>query len=161
VNFLFDDEQEMLRDSLRRLLQRTTSADDVRALLDSDTGFDAAAWKRAAELGSLSMLVPEKLGGGSLSGQGVVDAVLIAEEWGRALAPGPFLSTQVALHAISEYAFLAWSPASRSSRGASPNKAPTGTPRRSCSERPRAPTAGPSTARSCSWKAPRSQTISW
>lgn len=103
MNFLFDDEQEMLRDSLRRLLQRTTSSDDVRALLDTDTGFDATAWKRAAELGSLSMLVPEKLGGGSLSGQGLVDVVLIAEEWGRALAPGPFVSTQVALSAISEY----------------------------------------------------------
>jgi alkylation response protein AidB-like acyl-CoA dehydrogenase len=103
VNFLFDDDQELLRDSVRRLLQRDAPSAELRRLLDTDTGFNEALWRRAAELGTLSMLVPAEFGGGSLTGQGLVDAVLLAEEWGRALAPGPFVSTQVALAALSTF----------------------------------------------------------
>jgi len=43
----------------------------VRTLADDPTGFDRQWWKRGAELGWTSVLVPEALGGGSVSGDGV------------------------------------------------------------------------------------------
>ena len=46
-------------------------------------------WRRAAELGWASLLVPEELGGGSVSGDGVGDLALVAELIGRTVAPGP------------------------------------------------------------------------
>ena len=65
-----------------------------------DGRFAADYWRRAAELGWFSMLVPERLGGGSASGNGLMDAALIAYERGRGLQPGPFVGTNVAAYAL-------------------------------------------------------------
>ncbi len=46
-------------------------------------------WQEGAELGWTSLLVPEEDGGGSVSGHGLLDLVLVAEEMGRRVAPGP------------------------------------------------------------------------
>jgi alkylation response protein AidB-like acyl-CoA dehydrogenase len=61
----------------------------VRELHAANTSFDAKWWRRAAELGWASLLVPEELGGGSVSGDGVADLALIAEQIGKTVAPGP------------------------------------------------------------------------
>jgi alkylation response protein AidB-like acyl-CoA dehydrogenase len=61
----------------------------VRELHAANTSFDAQWWRRAAELGWVSLLVPEELGGGSVSGDGVADLALIAEQIGKTVAPGP------------------------------------------------------------------------
>lgn len=66
----------------------------VRELHAAGTAFDPGWWQRAAELGWASLLVPEELGGGSVSGNGVQDLALIAELLGKTVAPGP-------LHPIS------------------------------------------------------------
>jgi alkylation response protein AidB-like acyl-CoA dehydrogenase len=58
-------------------------------------------WKKAAELGWTSMFVPEAHGGGTLSGQSVQDAAMMAEEIGRTLAPGPFLPVNVVAAAVA------------------------------------------------------------
>ncbi len=47
------------------------------------------------------MLVPDALGGGSISGDGLRDAAIVAEERGRLLQPGPFVAMNVAAHAIA------------------------------------------------------------
>jgi alkylation response protein AidB-like acyl-CoA dehydrogenase len=73
----------------------------VRALYDTVDGFDRAWWQQAAELGWTSMLVPEALGGGSLSGGPLRDAVIVADEMGRLVSPGPFLATNVVAGAIA------------------------------------------------------------
>lgn len=49
------------------------------------------------------MLAEENLGGGSVSGKGVLDAVAIAEKLGRALHPAPFLSVNVVAYSISRF----------------------------------------------------------
>src|SRR5688500_4253335 len=46
------------------------------------------------------MLVPEADGGGSLSGNGLLDLVLVAEEMGRLVSPGPLLPVSVVADAI-------------------------------------------------------------
>ncbi len=63
---------------------------EVRRLMDTDTGFDAALWRKIAEQGWMGMLIPEQYGG---FGMGMVDMAATLEEMGRALLPGPFFST--------------------------------------------------------------------
>jgi alkylation response protein AidB-like acyl-CoA dehydrogenase len=47
------------------------------------------------------MLVPEKFGGGTLSGQGLLDLTLIVEETGRLVSPGPLLPVNVVAAALA------------------------------------------------------------
>jgi alkylation response protein AidB-like acyl-CoA dehydrogenase len=89
------EEQEFFRTSIRRFLETETPLTVTRALYDTAEGFDRAWWRKAAELGWTSLLVPEELGGGTLSGRPVCDAVIVAEEVGLLVAPGPFLPVNV------------------------------------------------------------------
>jgi len=57
---------------------------------DDGSGHDPALWAQLAEMGVLSMLVPESAGG---MGGTEVDLVLLLEELGRAAVPGPVLET--------------------------------------------------------------------
>ena len=54
-----------------------------------------------AELGWFAFLAPDELGGGGISGKGVLDAVILAEERGKVLQPGPFIDTNVVVAAIA------------------------------------------------------------
>ncbi len=62
--------------------------------------FDPAWWQRAAELGWTGLLVPEGLGGGSVSGDGFADLALVAEQIGKTVAPGPLYPVSVVLAAL-------------------------------------------------------------
>ena len=95
-------DQELLRDTTRRFLENECSMPTVRGLEHHPDGFDAEWWRRGAELGWTALLVAERDGGGSVSGAGMLDAVLVAEELGRAVAPGPFLPTNVVGAALSQ-----------------------------------------------------------
>src|SRR4029450_7196413 len=66
-----------------------------------DDGFAASYRRQAAELGWYSMLVPESLGGGSISGNGAVDVALIAYKRGGRLQPGAFVGTNVVAYALA------------------------------------------------------------
>lgn len=61
----------------------------VRQLHSDGISFERPWWRRAAELGWASLLVPEELGGGSVSGNGVEDLALVAQQTGKTVAPGP------------------------------------------------------------------------
>lgn len=84
-----NSDQELFRRTVRQFLEREVPLSTVRELTDDPAGFDRTWWRKGAELGFTSMLVPEKLGGGSLSGQGLCDLAIIAEEAGRLVSPGP------------------------------------------------------------------------
>jgi alkylation response protein AidB-like acyl-CoA dehydrogenase len=96
-------EQEFFRETTAKFL-----ADQVPAsLLQRWAGvvpedFEARYWRRGAELGWTSLLVSEEAGGGSISGQPVVDLAMIAEEFGRHAAPGPLLPANVVAGALSD-----------------------------------------------------------
>ena len=90
-------DQKILRSSTRALLQKEYSLDRLRRLADDEPRWDRDGWSRAAALGWGATLVPEELGGGSVSGQGVRDLALLAEELGAGVAPGPFLPVNVVL----------------------------------------------------------------
>lgn len=87
-------EQEILRATAAKFVERY-SLDVVRELLSSDEGLPEGYLRQAADLGWFSMLVPEAHGGGSVSGSEVRDLAIVAEERGRGLHPGPFISMNI------------------------------------------------------------------
>ena len=95
------DDQEFFRDTTRRFLATECPLTTVRDLAHVPDGFDRAYWRQGAELGWTSLLVPEELGGGSISGNGVVDLTIVADAFGRHVAPGPLLPTNVVAAAIA------------------------------------------------------------
>lgn len=72
----------------------------VRELHAAGASFDPAWWRRAAELGWTGLLVPEELGGGSVSESGLADLAMVAERLGRTVAPGPLYPVSVVLTAL-------------------------------------------------------------
>ena len=95
------EDQEFFRETTRKFLAAECPIATVRALESDPAGFDAGWWKRGAELGWTSMLVPEADGGGSLSEHGLLDLVLVAEEMGRLVSPGPLLPVNVVAATIA------------------------------------------------------------
>jgi len=95
------DEQQVFLDATRRLLAAECPPSAVRALEHHPDGFDAGTWERGAGLGWTSLLVPEADGGGALSRHGLSDLVLVAEEFGRTVAPGPLLPVNVVADALA------------------------------------------------------------
>jgi len=94
MDFEFSDEQEALRATVRRFLAEQAPIQPyVRDLYGDDRGTTDAVWKGLADLGATGLLVPTEYGG---AGMGMVDMGVVLEELGRAVHPGPFLSTAVA-----------------------------------------------------------------
>jgi alkylation response protein AidB-like acyl-CoA dehydrogenase len=83
-------------------LEKEASLSRLRELHAAGIAFDAAWWRRAAELGWTSLLVPESLGGGSVSGNGVKDLAVVAELAGRTVAPGPLHPVSTVLAGLVE-----------------------------------------------------------
>ncbi len=96
------DDQQLLHQTTRKFLESTCTLETVRQLADAEpAGYDAAWWKSGADLGWTSLLVPEEDGGGSVSGHGLLDLALVAEEMGRMVSPGPLLPVNVVAEALS------------------------------------------------------------
>lgn len=85
-------------------LQKEAPLARVRELHAAGLSFDLPWWQRAAELGWTALLVPEELGGGSVSGNGVRDLAMVAEQLGKTVAPGPLYPVSVVLTALAECA---------------------------------------------------------
>jgi alkylation response protein AidB-like acyl-CoA dehydrogenase len=90
-------ERLLFASTAQAFLAKEASLPRVRELHAAGASFDREWWRRAAELGWASMLVPEELGGGSVSGDGVGDLALVAEEVGHTVAPGPLHPVNVVL----------------------------------------------------------------
>ena len=78
----------MLRRSASEFLSKECSPKVVRRLMESEDGFDPALWKKIAELGWTALGIPEDYGGVGT----FLDLIVVLEEAGRALLPGPFFS---------------------------------------------------------------------
>ncbi|MBV1904694.1 MAG: acyl-CoA/acyl-ACP dehydrogenase, partial [Pseudomonadales bacterium] len=90
MNFEFSEEQNMLREQALGFLQDNCSLAVVRESLESGGTFNAELWKKVAEMGWTSTVIPEAYGGLGLS---YFELSVIAEELGRALSPLPFSSS--------------------------------------------------------------------
>ncbi len=99
MDFAFSEEQEMLRRSAREFLAKECPPSVVRRLMDTPDAYDEALWKKIAGLGWTALGIPEEYGGVGT----FLDLVVVLEEAGRALLPGPFFSTMgLAVPAIIE-----------------------------------------------------------
>jgi alkylation response protein AidB-like acyl-CoA dehydrogenase len=92
MDFGFSEEQEMLRKSARDFLAKESPMTYVRQMMEDDRGFRDEQWKKMAELGWLGLILPEEHGG---AGGDFVDMVVVLEEMGRVVLPGPFFSTAI------------------------------------------------------------------
>lgn len=101
VDLELTSDQELFRDTTRQFLRAEAPLTIVRKWADTPAGFDRSWWARGAGLGWTSLLVSEERGGGSISGQGLADLALVAEEMGRLVSPGPLSPVNVAAEAIS------------------------------------------------------------
>src|SRR6185312_4322338 len=100
MNLALSDDQQFFQETTRKFLEQEMPLTAVRALADDPAGFDRAWWARGCELGWTSLLVDEADGGGSLGGEGVLDLVIVAEEMGRLVSPGPLTPTNVVAAAL-------------------------------------------------------------
>src|SRR5580704_11737849 len=100
MRFDATEEQQQLQTITRRFLEETAPLTTVRLWGDKNpAGFDREWWRRATDLGWTSLLVPESKGGSASSEaglSGLADLVIVAEERGRLVSPGPLLPTSVA-----------------------------------------------------------------
>ncbi|MBX8690954.1 acyl-CoA dehydrogenase [Mycobacterium sp. 20091114027_K0903767] len=95
-------EQMLFTSTAQAFLEKEVPLTRVRQLHAEGISFDPRWWGRAAELGWASLLVPEELGGGSPSGDGVTDLALLAEQAGRTVAPGPLHPVSTVLAGLIE-----------------------------------------------------------
>jgi len=101
MEIALSDDQEFFRDTTRKFLGSECPIPKVRSLRSNPDGFERDYWRQGAELGWTSLLVPEDLGGGSVSGNGVADLALVADAFGAHVAPGPLLPCSVVATALS------------------------------------------------------------
>ncbi|GAC1398121.1 MAG: acyl-CoA dehydrogenase family protein [Mycobacterium sp.] len=95
-------ERLLFASTTQSFLGKEASLARLRELHAAGSSFEPDWWRRAAELGWTSLLVPEELGGGSVSGDGVADLALVAELAGRTVAPGPLHPVSTVLAGLVE-----------------------------------------------------------
>jgi alkylation response protein AidB-like acyl-CoA dehydrogenase len=96
----FSQEQNLLRNMTRSMVQDHSTPAVVRAMEHDEIGIPAELWQQMKETGLLGILLPLEYGGIGLNLQ---DCAHIYEELGRGLAPGPhFVSSVISVAAIAK-----------------------------------------------------------
>src|SRR5579863_403515 len=86
----FSEEQELLRDTARKFLDSACATKFVRERMATQEAMTPEFWSQIAEQGWLGINFSEEDGG---SGLGLTDLIVLMEEMGRAVMPGPYLAT--------------------------------------------------------------------
>ena len=94
MNFDYNEEQQLLADSLRRYLQAQYSFEQRKKFLDGSP----EVWAKFAEMGLLALPLSPDYGG---FGGGAVDLMGVMEAFGEALVVEPYLATVVASRLIA------------------------------------------------------------
>ena len=90
MEFGLSESQQLLKDNARKFFATECPMAEVRRLMDTDTAYDASLWAKIAEQGYTGCMFSEEFGG---VGLGKAEFILLMEEAGRGLLPGPFFST--------------------------------------------------------------------
>ncbi|MFJ8842464.1 acyl-CoA dehydrogenase family protein [Streptomyces cyaneofuscatus] len=93
MDFQLSDDQRALRSGMRDLLGAVFDRDRMRAAVERGGGVDRGLWRELGAAGFFALRLPEEAGG---VGLGLPEAVLLFEEAGRALLPGPLVATHLA-----------------------------------------------------------------
>ncbi|MGW0999351.1 acyl-CoA dehydrogenase family protein [Streptomyces sp. NPDC002523] len=105
MRFRLTRDQRALRSAVRELLARHWTGEALRTAADAQVsadagvspGLDRTLWKALGDAGFFALRLPEADGG---VGLGTAEAVLVFEEAGRALVPGPLVATHLAAGAV-------------------------------------------------------------
>ena len=92
MEFALNEEQRMLQESVRGYLEATCALDRVRTAAEAGDTRPDDLWKGLVDLGVHAILVPEEYGG---VGLGHLEAALVAECLGGAVAPAPYVGSSV------------------------------------------------------------------
>ena len=92
MDFSYSEEQQMLRDSVNKFVQRHYGFDTRKEILASPAGFSAENWRLFAELGWLT--VPFRIEDDGFGGL-ATDLMVIMEEFGKAMVVEPFVAAAV------------------------------------------------------------------
>jgi alkylation response protein AidB-like acyl-CoA dehydrogenase len=98
MSIAITDDHRALADTASDFLLKRNARGAARALLEAPTEELPEFWGDLAALGWLGLHIPEEYGG---SGFGLPELVVVAEELGRAVAPGPFVPTVIASAVIN------------------------------------------------------------
>ena len=90
MQFGLSESQQILKDTSRKFFSGECPVAEVRRLMETETGYNADLWLKLAGQGFTGIICPEDCGG---MGLGKVELILLMEEAGYALLPGPFFST--------------------------------------------------------------------
>ena len=93
MQFGLTETQQVLKNSAREFFSGVCPIAEVRRLMETDTAYDSALWQKMAHQGWTGIIFDEEYGG---LGLGLVEMAVALEEMGRALLPGPYLSTLLA-----------------------------------------------------------------
>jgi alkylation response protein AidB-like acyl-CoA dehydrogenase len=99
MEFGLSESQEFLKDSARKFFAGECPSAEMRRLMETDTAYDGSLWSKLSEQGYTGIIFPEAYGG---VGLGKVELMLLMEEAGRSLLPGPFFSTVVLAGSVLE-----------------------------------------------------------
>jgi alkylation response protein AidB-like acyl-CoA dehydrogenase len=100
VDVELSEEQRFLQQTVAKFLEHAVPLSALKERAERDEPpFTRAYWGQAAELGLAAVLVPEEFGGIGTE-QPVLDLVIVAEEMGRQIAPGPLLPVSVVADAL-------------------------------------------------------------
>ena len=100
MNFDFSDDQEQLRDAVRKWVDKAYSFERRRAI-DKSGGFSREAYGELAELGLCGLYIPEADSG---LGMGPVEGMVVMEELGRGIVLEPLVQTLIAGGVLAGYA---------------------------------------------------------
>jgi alkylation response protein AidB-like acyl-CoA dehydrogenase len=98
MNFDYNEEQQLLADSVRRFLAKDYDFETRRRIVASEAGWSAEAWATLAEMGVTGLPLPAEYGG---FGGGAVDLMGVMEAFGEALVVEPYLPTVLAARLIA------------------------------------------------------------
>jgi alkylation response protein AidB-like acyl-CoA dehydrogenase len=90
MQFGLTETQQVLKNSAREFFSAEWPIAEVRRLMETPTAADAGLWQKMAHQGWTGIVFDEEYGG---LGLGLVEMAVALEEMGRALLPGPYLST--------------------------------------------------------------------
>jgi alkylation response protein AidB-like acyl-CoA dehydrogenase len=101
MSIAITDEHRALAQTVSDFLSKQGALGAARALLTAEAEELPSFWPGLGGLGWLGLHVPEEFGG---SGFGLPELVIVAEEFGRSVAPGPFVPTVIASAALAAFA---------------------------------------------------------
>jgi alkylation response protein AidB-like acyl-CoA dehydrogenase len=99
MNFDYNEEQQLLADSVRRFLQKGYDFETRKKIVASKEGWSAQAWSTLAEMGLTGLPFSTEYGG---FGGGAIDLMGVMEAFGEALVVEPYLPTVLSSQLVSK-----------------------------------------------------------